>query len=297
MTLAIGRTIAIAACSHDPGVRDHDAVKFSQSGAATTIRSSRRACSWLFQFDSPQSVMFHTWSMALMRGAVASTQGCTPNQIPYKRVGPLLRHVRCPSFSPLDHVCPHASEPGPRRWNARCRGRGVCGCHLSPRSIRSKPRVGTACRSAPAWTTWTLAVREHASDVFVRLSLPHAAYRDSILTPLPVTDSAYRYYTELAGTYGPVFTMRYGSHRVCVITGHQVSVVSPFPLLIGDSCHPQAAMDIMVKQSHKLIDRPRYVAAGEIISAGMRTLLTRAGDRLRRLRRCVASCGPNLAVH
>ncbi|TFK93081.1 cytochrome P450 [Polyporus arcularius HHB13444] len=83
---------------------------------------------------------------------------------------------------------------------------------------------------------------------------------------LPPTSFAYRYYTELAGTYGPVFTMRYGSHRVCVITGHQ------------------AAMDIMVKQSHKLIDRPRYVAAGEIISAGMRTLLTRAGDRLRRLR-------------
>ncbi|KAI0720580.1 cytochrome P450 [Cerioporus squamosus] len=82
----------------------------------------------------------------------------------------------------------------------------------------------------------------------------------------PPTSYAYRYYTELAATYGPVFTMRYGSHRVCVITGHQ------------------AATDIMVKQSHKLIDRPRYVAAGEIISAGMRTLLTRAGDRLRRLR-------------
>lgn len=48
-------------------------------------------------------------------------------------------------------------------------------------------------------------------------------------------------------------------------------------------------MDIMVKQSHNLIDRPRSVAGGEIISNGMRILMTSAGDRLRRMRRC-ASC-------
>lgn len=35
-------------------------------------------------------------------------------------------------------------------------------------------------------------------------------------------DSAYLYYTELAETYGPVFTLKYGSRRVCVIGRHQV---------------------------------------------------------------------------
>ena len=40
----------------------------------------------------------------------------------------------------------------------------------------------------------------------------------------------------------------------------------------------------MVKQSHALSDRPRFVAAGELISAGMRILLVGAGARLRRLR-------------
>ncbi|KAI0770000.1 cytochrome P450 [Fomes fomentarius] len=79
-------------------------------------------------------------------------------------------------------------------------------------------------------------------------------------------NSAYRYYNELAETYGPVFSMRYGSRRVVVINRHQ------------------AAVDIMVKQSHKLADRPRYVSAGEIISGDMRTLMTGAGERLRRLR-------------
>ncbi|TBU29936.1 cytochrome P450 [Dichomitus squalens] len=82
----------------------------------------------------------------------------------------------------------------------------------------------------------------------------------------PPRSHAYLYYNELAKTYGPVFTLRYGSKHVCVITGHQ------------------AATDIMVKQSHKLADRPQYIAAGEVLSKGMRVLITRAGPRLRRLR-------------
>ena len=40
----------------------------------------------------------------------------------------------------------------------------------------------------------------------------------------------------------------------------------------------------MVKQSPALADRPRHVAAGELLSNGMRVLLTGAGARLRRLR-------------
>ncbi|PIL22641.1 cytochrome P450 [Ganoderma sinense ZZ0214-1] len=82
---------------------------------------------------------------------------------------------------------------------------------------------------------------------------------------LPRSHAAY-HYSELGKSYGPVYTLRYGSKYVCVITGHR------------------AANDIMVKQSHKLADRPRYIVAGEILSKGMRILATRAGDRLRRLR-------------
>ncbi len=37
-------------------------------------------------------------------------------------------------------------------------------------------------------------------------------------------NSAYRYYNELAETYGPVFSMRYGSRRVVVINRHQVRI-------------------------------------------------------------------------
>ncbi|KAH9921236.1 cytochrome P450 [Epithele typhae] len=77
---------------------------------------------------------------------------------------------------------------------------------------------------------------------------------------------AHRYYTELAKTYGPVFTLRYGSRIVCVIAGHQ------------------AALDIMVQQAPALADRPRHVAADELVSRGMRVLLVGAGARLRRLR-------------
>ncbi|KAI0754867.1 cytochrome P450 [Daedaleopsis nitida] len=87
-----------------------------------------------------------------------------------------------------------------------------------------------------------------------------------LLGNTPPSSHAYRYYSDLAEVYGPVFTMRYGSRNVVVIGRHQ------------------AAVDIMVKQSHKLIDRPRYIAAGELISANMRVLITGAGDRLRRLR-------------
>jgi hypothetical protein len=49
----------------------------------------------------------------------------------------------------------------------------------------------------------------------------------------------------------------------------------------------QAAVDIMEKEGGSLVDRPVYISAGETLSGGMRTLLVGAGNRLRRLRRCV----------
>lgn len=45
----------------------------------------------------------------------------------------------------------------------------------------------------------------------------------------------------------------------------------------------------MQKHGTELADRPRYIAAGELMSGGMRTLLVGAGERIRRLRRCTRS--------
>lgn len=49
----------------------------------------------------------------------------------------------------------------------------------------------------------------------------------------------------------------------------------------------QAAIDIMERDGAWLVDRPRNIAAGETLSGGMRMLLTPAGDRFKKMRRCV----------
>ena len=50
----------------------------------------------------------------------------------------------------------------------------------------------------------------------------------------------------------------------------------------------QAAVEIMQKHGAETMDRPRMIAAGEIMAGGMRTLFVGAGDRIRKLRRCVS---------
>jgi hypothetical protein len=45
----------------------------------------------------------------------------------------------------------------------------------------------------------------------------------------------------------------------------------------------------MEKKGAAVADRPRFVAAQEILSRGMRILPTRAGDRIRRMRRALHS--------
>ena len=42
----------------------------------------------------------------------------------------------------------------------------------------------------------------------------------------------------------------------------------------------------MQKHGAELADRPHFLAAGDIVSGGMRTLLVNNGERLKRLRRC-----------
>lgn len=49
----------------------------------------------------------------------------------------------------------------------------------------------------------------------------------------------------------------------------------------------------MQKHGGDTVDRPRAIAAGEIVSGGMRTLLTPAGERLQKLRKYVKG-GPTI---
>ncbi|KAI9572560.1 cytochrome P450 [Boletus coccyginus] len=67
--------------------------------------------------------------------------------------------------------------------------------------------------------------------------------------------------------YGPVISLRLGPRIMIIIGRHQESV------------------DIMEKEGGLLADRPRAVAAGEILSRGLLMILAPAGERFRRLRR------------
>ncbi|EKM55937.1 uncharacterized protein PHACADRAFT_256887 [Phanerochaete carnosa HHB-10118-sp] len=78
-------------------------------------------------------------------------------------------------------------------------------------------------------------------------------------------------YTEMAKTYGPVFSYKRGNQVVCIINSYK------------------DVIEIMQKHGADLTGRPQHIAAGDIVSGGMRTLLTDAGERLRKLRRALHS--------
>ncbi|EMD39773.1 hypothetical protein CERSUDRAFT_121955 [Gelatoporia subvermispora B] len=75
-----------------------------------------------------------------------------------------------------------------------------------------------------------------------------------------------RIYETLCQEYGPVFTVKQGTGLTVVIGRYQ------------------AAVEIMNEHSVDLADRPRAVAAGEIISGDFRLLLSSGKDRVRKLR-------------
>ncbi|KAG1797387.1 cytochrome P450 [Suillus plorans] len=75
--------------------------------------------------------------------------------------------------------------------------------------------------------------------------------------------------TDMVREYGPIVSFRQGSQVIIVIGSIE------------------AAIDIMEKEGALLVDRPRSIAAGEMLSNGMRVVLARYGDRLRRLRKAV----------
>lgn len=86
-------------------------------------------------------------------------------------------------------------------------------------------------------------------------------------------------FAQLTEMYGPVFSFKQGTRVVCVVGRHQ------------------AAVEIMQKHGADLADRPRSIAAGELLSGGKRTLLVGAGDRLRKLRKALHShLQPSVAV-
>ncbi|KIJ62870.1 hypothetical protein HYDPIDRAFT_176296 [Hydnomerulius pinastri MD-312] len=74
---------------------------------------------------------------------------------------------------------------------------------------------------------------------------------------------------EWVAEYGPVMTLRQGS-QVIIIIGRM-----------------NAATEIMEKEGGSLVDRPRQVAAGEILSHDMRILMIPSGERFRRLRKAI----------
>ncbi|KZT26044.1 cytochrome P450 [Neolentinus lepideus HHB14362 ss-1] len=78
---------------------------------------------------------------------------------------------------------------------------------------------------------------------------------------------AHRQFDEWTRQYGPIFTLRQGRNITIVIGRYQ------------------AAVDILEKQGAATADRPRHVSANEILSDGLRPALTRAGERLNKIRR------------
>ncbi|KAI5994581.1 cytochrome P450 [Pisolithus orientalis] len=74
-------------------------------------------------------------------------------------------------------------------------------------------------------------------------------------------------FAEWINEYGPIISLRVGPRTMVIIGRYQESV------------------DIMEKEGGLLADRPRAVAAGEILSRGLRMILAPAGEQFRRLRR------------
>ena len=112
------------------------------------------------------------------------------------------------------HVRPRtAGSKSLRRPSGRS-GRPLRGDARSPRK--------TACKQASPRSSRPLVLWQPTTSAPVRLPIAaDMSYLFDWATRIP---SAHRYYTELRKTYGPVFTLRYGSRLVCVITEHQASL-------------------------------------------------------------------------
>jgi len=128
--------------------------------------------------------------------------------------------------------------------------------------IYLQPRFGEMeAQSFATRSTTRMGHREHDSAGVVRcfairFSLTHSH-----------TYSSYRHFEEWAKTYGPVFSLRQGLQTLVIIN------------------RVDAAVEIMEKEGAHLADRPRSIAAGEVLSGGMRMLLTPQGERIKKMRK------------
>ncbi|KAJ7587116.1 cytochrome P450 [Mycena floridula] len=102
-------------------------------------------------------------------------------------------------------------------------------------------------------------------------SLPPGPPAQNWLLGTKLLSAPYLQYEEWANLYGPVFSLRQGLDTMVVIARYD------------------AAVDIMEKEGVNMADRPRSIAAGEVLSGGLRTLLIGDGPRIKKLRKALHS--------
>ncbi|KAJ7138849.1 cytochrome P450 [Mycena filopes] len=127
-----------------------------------------------------------------------------------------------------------------------------------------------------ALATWLLVPRQRRNS---RLPLPPGPPGHWLFgTAIPKTH-AHRKFEDWIKEYGPVISFRRGLELIVVIGRYN------------------AAVEIMEKEGGSVADRPSSIAAGDTLSGGMRTLLIRNGERLRKLRKALhAQMRPTVAV-
>lgn len=131
-------------------------------------------------------------------------------------------------------------------------------------SSTSNPRIEVATTTRPSRT---YHLRKYDSQIIVRV-LSVLGLQPASRISYPVC-SAYRHFEKWTQEYGPVFSLRQGFNTV---------------IIIG---RLQAAIDVMEKEGAFTVDRPHNISAGEVLSGGMRMLLTPAGERFKKMRRYV----------
>lgn len=124
--------------------------------------------------------------------------------------------------------------------------------------------VGATCLCVTALISHTYLSRTESSLSFP-LSPPTWRLRGHLLLPR----NGFLTVASWVEEYGPLITLRTGIEKYIVIGRYK------------------AAVEIMEKQGASLVDRPRFIAAGELLCGGMLIPFIPAGERFRRLRRAI----------
>ncbi|KAG2100196.1 cytochrome P450 [Suillus discolor] len=119
-----------------------------------------------------------------------------------------------------------------------------------------------ACVGAIGTIVWVY-LRKSDSRLPLPPSPPTSRLQGHFLPPRDPSLTLARWIDE----YGPLITIRSGIQNTVIIGRYK------------------AAVDIMEKQGRTLADRPRLVAAGDILTRGQSLVFIHVGDKLRRMRR------------